>query len=339
MSMAPRKAVCCDATALRRPEGKGCPPMRSLVRRLCVMVVWALALVPGAEGRSATLEVGENKTFKLSSNAAAQAKNGDTIDIYPGEYFDCSVWRQNNITIVGKGSSVIITDKMCEGKGLILTYGNDITIRNLTLERARVPDGNGAGIREHGVNLTVDSVKFINNENGILHNNAPQSEVRIINSEFIENGFCANKGGCAHGIYFGTLALLRVEGSKFLHTKNGHHIKSRAARTELVGNEIRDGDDGTASYHVDISNGGSLILEKNIMQKGPKAENRSAAVVIGAEGITQRTVELIVKDNEFTNTGTYKPAFVRNLSATPAMLTGNKIKGEVTPLLGDGTVR
>ena len=311
--------------------------MHSMIRLSCLMVAGFLALV--AEASAATLEVGENKTYKLPSNAAAQAKNGDTIEIYPGEYFDCAIWRQSNIIIVGKGDGVVITDKTCQGKGIFVTSGNDITIENMTLQRARVPDGNGAGIRGEGVNLTIKGVKFINNENGILYADSPKSELRIINSEFTANGSCANAGGCAHGIYINNHALVRVEGSKFFGTKNGHHIKSRAARTELIRNEIRDGADGTASYLVDIPNGGSLVLENNIMQKGPKAENRSAAVVIGADGITHRTVELIVKGNEFTNTGTYKPAFVRNLTATPAVLTGNKIKGEVTPLLGDGSVR
>jgi hypothetical protein len=44
------------------------------------------------------------------------------------------------------------------GKDLFVTDGNDITIRVLTLTRARVPDGNGAGIRAEGGDLTVQNV-------------------------------------------------------------------------------------------------------------------------------------------------------------------------------------
>ena len=45
------------------------------------------------------------------------------------------------------GAKVVITDKACQGKALFVTVGEGITVRNLTLTRARVPDGNGAGIR------------------------------------------------------------------------------------------------------------------------------------------------------------------------------------------------
>ena len=54
------------------------------------------------------------------------------------------------------------------GKALLITNGNNITIRNLTLQRARVPDQNGAGIRAQGNNLTIDHVRFLNNQDGIL---------------------------------------------------------------------------------------------------------------------------------------------------------------------------
>ena len=283
-----------------------------------------------------TLLVGPDQELKAPSAAAAAADDGDTIEIAPGEYFDCAVWKANHLTIESKGAGAVITDVSCEGKALFVTRGSDITIRNLTLTRARVPDENGAGIRAEGDNLRVEGTRFVNNENGILASDAPESKIIIIDSEFTANGKCRNN--CAHGLYVGRIALLRVEHSKFMGTKDGHHIKSRALRTELIGDDIEDGPIGTSSYLVEIPNGGTLIMENNVLEKGPKCSNHSAAVVIGAEGVTQRTAELSIRGNKFTNDQTIETIFVRNLTATEALLAGNTFKGKVVPLSGDGTV-
>ena len=215
--------------------------------------------------------------------------------------------------------------------------GNDIAIRNITFTRSRVPDENGAVIRAEGRNLTVAESRFINNENGILAGDSPHSMISIADSTFIGNGKCGRS--CAHGIYVGHIALLRITGSRFFDTKMGHHIKSRALRTELVDNEIQDGRTGTSSFLVDISNGGSLIMLNNVLQKGPESSNHSAAIVIGAEGVTQPTGEIIVSGNRFTNDQSRETIFVRNLTATEAVLKGNTFNGPVKPLSGDGSVQ
>jgi len=239
-----------------------------------------------APARKAKLEVGPGKPFAMPSGAAAIAKDGDHIAIAPGEYVDCAVWRANNLLIEGTSPGVVITDKTCMGKGLFVIVGNDITVRNLTLTRARVPDNNGAGIRQEGRNLTIESVKFINNQNGILGNPQPDSTVVIRNSGFERNGTCA--GACAHGIYFNDLKLLRIENSRFFETRQGHHIKSRAARTEVIDCDISDGPNGTASYLIDVSNGGSTVVRGSKLEKGPKSENHKAAIAIGVEGSERR---------------------------------------------------
>ena len=64
---------------------------------------------------------------------------------------------------------MVFTDLTCGGKALLITNGNNITIRNMTLQRARVPDHNGAGIRAQGGDLTIENVHFNNNEDGILY--------------------------------------------------------------------------------------------------------------------------------------------------------------------------
>ena len=182
-----------------------------------------------------------------------------------------------------------------------------------------------------------DHVRFVNNENGILAADSKDSTIRISDSDFARNGKC--EPDCAHGIYINHVALLRVERSKFFDTHVGHHIKSRATRTELVDNDVQDGPEGTSSYLVDVPNGGGVLIEGNTFEKGPKCSNHSAAIVIGAEGVTQRTPEIIVRRNKFTNDQTIETIFVRNMTATEAVLEGNKIAGKVVALAGDGSAK
>jgi hypothetical protein len=301
------------------------------------LLLLTVGLLLSAPADTKTLLVGENQEIKLPSAAAAIARNDDKIVIDPGEYFDCAVWNANGLTIEGKGDGVIITDKACVGKGLFVIDGDNTTIRNITFTRARVPDGNGAGIRLEGANLRIEHSRFINNENGILSNPSPNSTIVIMDSEFSRNGKC--ELSCAHAIYIGEAALLHIERSKFMETKTAHDIKSRAVRTELIGNEIIDGEAGTSSYLVELPNGGSLVMTNNILEKGRNSSNPATAVSIGAEGVTHRTAELTISANKFTNDQDRETVFIRNMTATEAVLTGNTFKGKVIPLVGDGSVR
>jgi len=314
--------------------------MPHLVHRLMPAAALGLVLT-GQASIARTLEVGNGKEYKLPSDAIAAAKTGDVVQIQPGEYFDCATVRANRVVIEGMGdpSKVVITDKACGGKGLLITTGNDITVRNLTLTRARVPDNNGAGIRSEAPNLTVDGVRFINNQNGILAGSETPGTLTVRNSLFERNGACIGGSGCAHGIYASAVMLLHVEGSTFIGTKSGHHIKSRAQRTEVIDCTITDGPEGTSSYLIEAPNGGTVIIRGNKMEKGPESENRSAAIVIGAEGITQPTREILIDNNVFRNDSGGQTMFVNNLTATEAVLTGNKLSGPVKPLGGDGKVR
>lgn len=323
-------------------------PAHARPRRLCDFTrggagparAFVLALVMAAAGAHAaaakTLEVGAGKDYKSPSAAAAAAADGDRVAIEPGEYFDCAVWHASNLVVEGTGPGVVITDKACQGKGLFVITGNNVTVRNLTLTRARVPDGNGAGIRAEGSNLTIERVSFVNNQDGILAVGHPESAVLVRDSQFLQNGACVS--ACAHGIYVNQVALLRIERSRFFETKEGHHIKSRALRTEVIGCDIQDGARGTSSYLIEIPNGGSLLVRDSTLEKGPKSQNHAAAIMIGAEGVSQPTREITVEGNSFRNDGDYRTVLVNNITATEARLAGNRLSGPARPLAGDGAV-
>jgi len=307
----------------------------TIAKAWLAMLMLAVIAIAGP-ARGDTLRVGPNETYKTPSAAAAVAKNGDHIQIEPGQYFDCAVWQADNLVIEGTAPGVVITDKTCNGMGLFVIWGNNTTVRNLTLTRARVPDMNGAGIRLVKGSLTVDGVKFIDDQNG-LFGGVPGTTVTVRNSDFDRNGTCA--GACAHAIYIENVDLLRVQNSYFANTRQGHSIKSRALRTEVVGCTITDGPEGTSSYLIEIANGGTLIARDNTLEKGPKAENHTAAIAIGAEGVTHPTPEITISNNNFRNDGDYETALVWNVTATPAILKGNKLSGSVIPLKGDGSVQ
>jgi len=249
------------------------------------------------------------------------------------------VVQASNLVIEGTGAdgSAVLANKTCAGKALLVTSGANITIRNLTLARARVPDHNGAGIRAEGKGLTIEHVRFIDNENGILAAPVPDGTIAIRDSEFTRNGRC--NGDCAHGVYIGAIALVHIEHSKFFETRQGHHIKSRARRTEVIGCDIRDGPAGTASYEIEAPNGGSVVVRDNTIEKGPLAENRTAVIMIGSEGVTQPTREITIENNTVRNDGSFPTSFVYNMTATAAVLRGNKLSGTIEPLHGDGTVQ
>jgi Right handed beta helix region len=286
-----------------------------------------------------TLEVGPGLAYESLSKAAGDARDGDRVTIAAGVYHECAVWRANHLTIEGAATSpgVLITGEACLGKGLFVVMGNDVTVKNITFEGARVSDLNGAGIRGEGSDLTVDSDRFIANQNGILASGVAASKLLVRDSYFERNGTC--EGACAHGIYVGQVGLLRIEHSVFFETFEGHHIKSRALRTEIVNCKIADGDQGTASYLIDVPNGGDVLIRDAELQKGPNAQGHVAAVRIGEEGATNQTREILVQNNQFQNAGAFLTTFVRNDSGADAILSANRLTGSVVPLQGRGQVQ
>jgi hypothetical protein len=305
-------------------------PCRSLAVWLAVAAFCQPAL-------ARTLLVGTLRDLATPSAAAGVAADGDTILIDPGSYADCAVWRASHLTIAAAGPGVILRDRVCQYKGIFVTPGNDLTIRGITFIGARAPEHNGAGIRAEGHDLTIIDSHFIDNENGILAAPVADSTIRVLDSEFRDNGVCARE--CAHGVYIGHIALLDIERSRFIDQHIGHHIKSRALQTTLIDDTIIDGPDGTSSYLVDVPNGGDLMMRGCVLEKGPKSDNPLVALVIGEEGVTNPTRRIAVLDNQFRNDMGQPTIFLRNATQVPAELAGNRISGRVVMLEGPGTVR
>jgi hypothetical protein len=282
---------------------------------------------------AAVLEVGPNQTFRQPSEAIAAAADGDTVRIAPGQYYDCATVSRNDLTIEGTAPGAILTDKTCSGKALLVVDGRNVTVRDLTLQRARVWDRNGAGIRAEGTNLTVQRVTFFDNEDGILAADIPDSTIRILDSEFRRNGRCAER--CTEGIAIGHIALLRIERSRFLDTRGAIHIMSAAARTDILDSTVADQATGTAGTLIDLPYGGELLLSGNRFEKGPKAAG-NRVVMIGRDG-TGGTRQVIEK-NTLVDDGAGVTALVLNWGSADPVVSGNVLPKGVTPVSTGGAM-
>jgi hypothetical protein len=304
----------------------------------CLLACLGVALLGSGRVNARTIRVGPGQEATSLAAALGVATPGDRLLLAPGAHFDCATIRTDGVTIEGEGAdgSTILAETMCSDRALLIIRAHDVTIRNLTLMRAWTQEGNGAGILAIGGNLTVERVRFIDNQNGILAGNRPNDALVVRDSLFLRNGAC--DGPCAHAIYAGRLRLLRIENTALSETRVAHHIKSRAARLEVENCTLIDGPEGTASYMIEAPNGGALLVRHTRLEKGPKSDNQLGAIVIGLEGITQPTPSIDIADNDFTNAGDYPTFFVINASTTEAVLNGNTITGQAQPLRGPGRV-
>lgn len=237
-------------------------------------------LTPVSNGR--VLRVSAVDPLLSLSATARAARDGDTIEVEPGDYLgDVAVWPQSDLTVrgVGERPRLIANGNSAEGKAIFVIKGNRVRVENLEFRGARVRARNGAGIRLEGSSLTLSRCVFADNENGILAGNNPAVDVAIDSSAFFDNG---NEEGSAHNLYIGTVARLWVEGCWFGPTRVGHLLKSRA-RVNTVQYCRLAGEGGTGSYELEVANGGKAVLIGNLIQQGPRSENQ-VMVSYGAEG-------------------------------------------------------
>lgn len=233
-----------------------------------------------------TLHVGPNGPLRTIAEAASQVQDGDIVEVEAGTYrADVAVWSRNNVTVRGipnargKQARIIADGAQVQGKGTWVVNG-DMTIENLAFIGARVPDGNGAGIRLQKGRVRIVHCLFEDNQNGILVANDPSIELTIENSEFGHNGA---GDGRTHNIYVGAIGKLRVVGSYFHHAKVGHLLKSRATENYILYNRLTDEVGGSASYELEFPNGGVAYVIGNVIQQGAQTENPHV-MAFGAEG-------------------------------------------------------
>ncbi len=292
---------------------------------------------PAEAGRkSVVYRVGPNRELRFPSHAARLVRDGDVVLIDAGAYRDCAVWRPDRLILRGVGGLAHVKDVSCEGKGIWVIYGHAVRVENMRFSGSRVASRNGAGIRFQGGLLVVRNSQFYNNQMGILTHNKRKSWLVVEGSTFQQNGDCSSF--CGHGVYAGSISGLRIVGSTFRFHKFGHHIKSRALRTEIIGNRIVDGSIGTASFSIDLPNGGTATIRNNVLEKGARSNNGMAMISIGEEGAKNPSRGSVITNNFFKNGHRRKTRFVWNRSQQPLRMMGNRFTGRGVKLVGSGVV-
>lgn len=289
------------------------------------LVLVAAILAASTIASAEVLRVGPAEALSNPSLAAAVAKAGDVIEISAGTYDgDVAVWPQDRLTIRGSGGPVIIAagGAAAEGKAIWVTKGHGVRVTGVTFSGARSADGNGAGIRHEGGDLTVSHCTFHDNENGILMGDLENADVVVENSEFYRNG---DGSGGTHNIYVGRVRSFTLRFSSSHHAIVGHAVKSRAHRTVLAYNHLADMTDGRASYLVDLPDGGAALLLGNVIQQGRQAEN-STLVSYGAEARRNGGGPFHVVGNTLVNLRD-AGLFIANRTGIPAQIANNLFEG------------
>jgi hypothetical protein len=251
--------------------------------------------------------------------ALRRAGDGDTVELLPGVHrAQTGVIEHPRLRLRGlgaPGSAVLQADGAhVEGKALLVVRGGEVLVEGLTFRGARVPDGNGAGIRFERGRLLLRDCGFFDNEMGVLSSNDPQAELDVEACRFGDAPVVPADADFTHLLYAGRMARLRVARCHFRGGRHGHLLKSRARVNEVLGNRLGDAaaGGGEASYELEFPNGGLARVQGNVIVQGAASGNRTL-LSFGAEGEggAPRPHRLQVLGNSFVNLGLLPGVAVR----------------------------
>jgi hypothetical protein len=276
--------------------------------------------------------------FATLGAALAVSQSGDTINLPAGIYLNQTATVTDNVTITGTGgvAYLLATQPVANAQGiLVVDAPGTVTINNVAFSGAATSNANGAnaaGIRYQGGNLVLNGDQFSANQDGILAtpNVAGTGSIAITNSTFTNNGVSdpsLTAGyGYTHNIYVNDVASFSITGSAITAANIGHEVKSRAQSTTITNSVIADGPTGTASYSIDLPNGGAATIQGNTIQQGPASQN--PAIISNGEEGNLHPGSLTVSGNTIVNNdGSPSSIAVINAATTPATVTGNVLTG------------
>jgi hypothetical protein len=230
----------------------------------------------------AVINVAVGQSIQQAINAA---NSGDTIDVAAGTYNDQFLTIGKSLTLQAIGGQVVMTEDTSptNGKAMITegASGLNVAINGFEISGVSVSDRNGAAIRYEGGALSLSDDYFHNNQEGLLGAADPNGSITINHSEFAFNG---DGSGSTHNIYVGAIKSFSISNSYVHEAVVGHEIKSRAQDNTITNNRIFD-NNASASYSIDLPNGGNASITGNTIEQGAFTQN-PAIFAWGEEGNT-----------------------------------------------------
>jgi hypothetical protein len=274
-----------------------------------------------------TLNVAVGQSIQAAIDAAAP---GDTIDVQAGTYTDQFLNIGQSITLQAVGGMVVMTETRSpdNGKAMITEHGASVAINGFDISGVTVPDRNGAAIRYEGGSLTLSNDFFHDNQDGILGAADPNGSISIDHSEFSHNG---DGSGSTHNLYIGQINSFSITDSYIHDAVVGHEIKSRAANNTITGDRIFD-NNGSASYSIDLPNGGSADIGNNVIEQGANTQN-PFIIAYGEEGASNPGTSVSIASNTIVNDDGGSGRFLLDPPGTPVSFTGNQVFGLSAGLL------
>ena len=283
----------------------------------------------------ATLTVAPGGSIQAAIDVAAP---GDIVDVAAGTYGSQFLAISKSLTLEAIGGPVVLhaTSSPPNGKAMIDAGGSGVTINisGFDVSGVAVGDQNGAAIRYEGGSLSLSNVYFHNNQEGLLGASDAAGSISIDHSEIANNG---DGSGSTHNLYIGAIASFTLTNSYVHDAVVGHEVKSRAASNTITGNRIFD-NSGSASYSVDLPNGGNASISGNVIEQGPNTQN-PFIIAYGEEGRSNPGTSFAISSNTIVNDDP-SGSFMLNPSGASLAFQNNQVYGLGVSKLpaGSGTV-
>ena len=248
--------------------------------------------------------------YNSPSQAFANAKDGDRIEIQAGTYNDVGVLKANNVLVVGVNGRPQIDGKsqVADGRGIWVIYGNNTVVDNFEM----LHEDNGkrgevawdqAAIYLVGNNLTLRHLYIHNNMQGFFNATraGSQCNLTIEKSLFALNG---DGGGHSHNIYVNhNITKLIMRGVWSRDCLGGHILKVRAFESDIQGCMFTDPNGISLNWFLDFPDGGRHKFAGNVVEH--KNQNPgSVLIAYGEEGLLNPGPHaMLIAQNTFINDG------------------------------------